>query len=349
VPLGSDLNAVITTTDGAVTAETAQVNVQQDAKKITIFSLGQFYTQASSKIDYSGYLVGNAALAFDIVVGAAPLGNVKVRVDCGYPCTGELDLTSALTALPLNTRSTIKIPLQCFADKGADFTQIDTPFLVQTDKAFTATFANVRWQVNAAADADAQACSALVAPPPPAIPPLAGPSVTLLGPSGLYADLVAGTWSANGTHVVASVSNGVADLQFLADGDNGIFTLAGSPLNLSDYGNGTMQFDVAVSTWGTNTQGLAIKMESPGNGCRNIDYVVPAAQKPPADGLWHTVTLNIADVAGQKNADCFTLQDISIPFGIFPVWGDQQGVNFQVRNVQLTGGASRPLALNPPS
>ncbi len=41
VPVGPDVNAVVTTGDGAVKSETAQVNVQQDAKEITIASLGQ--------------------------------------------------------------------------------------------------------------------------------------------------------------------------------------------------------------------------------------------------------------------------------------------------------------------
>ena len=65
---------------------------------------------------------------------------------------------------------------------------------------------------------------------------------------------------------------------------------------------------------------------------RNVDYIVPDAMKPPADGQFHTVTLN---VAGTKNAPCFTLENIVVPFGTFPVWDDQQGVDFQVRNVQL--------------
>jgi beta-glucosidase len=337
LPVGTDLNAVVATSDGNVTVETAQVNVQQDAKKVTWTSTGQFYAQSTNvKTDYSGYIAANAALAFDVVVGQQPQGNVKVRVDCGYPCIGELDMTTVLKGLPLNTRSTIKIPLDCFAAKGTDFTLVDTPFLVYTDKPMVATFADIRWQINAKTDADALTCDQLVAPPPPAIDPLPGPSVTLLGAGGLFADLAPSTWSANGTHVTANVAGGVADLQFAADGDNGIFTLAGTPINLGNYAGGKLTFDLNVATWGGNTQGLAVKMESPGTDCRNVDYVIPGALEPAADGQWHTVVLNVADVAGTKFNECFTLEDISVPFGIFPVWGDQQGVSFQVRNVTLT-------------
>lgn len=129
--------------------------------------------------------------------------------------------------------------------------------------------------------------------------------------------------------------NGEADLQFAADGGNGTFYFTGSGLNLGGYAGGTLQFELAVSSWGTNTKGLAIKMESPGDGCRNVDYVIPDALKPPADGAFHAVTLNLADVVVVKNAPCFTLDNITVPFGIFPVWDDQQGVSFKVRNVKL--------------
>jgi beta-glucosidase len=337
LPVGTDLNAVVATSDGDVTVETAQVNVQQDAKKVTWTSTGQFYAQSVNvKTDYSGYIAADAALSFDVVVGQQPQGNVKIRVDCGYPCIGELDMTAVLKDLPLNTRSTIKIPLDCFAAKGTDFTLVDTPFLVYTDKPMVATFADIRWRINAKTDADALTCDRLVPPPPPAIDPLPGPSVTLLGPSGLFADLAPATWSANGTHVTANVAGGVADLQFAADGDNGIFTLTGTPINLGNYAGGKLTFDLNVSSWGSNLQGLAVKMESPGTDCRNVDYVIPGAMEPAADGQWHTLTLNVADVAGTEFNECFTLEDISVPFGIFPVWGDQQGVNFQVRNITLT-------------
>lgn len=339
LPVGTDLNNAVVTSDGNLKLETAQVNVQQDAKKLTWTSTGQFMAQSiGTKTDLSGYLTANAAMAFDLVVHASPQGNVKVRVDCGWPCIGELDATTVLKGLPLETKRTVKIPLACFFAKGADFSAIDVPFLVYTDKPFVATFANIRWQINAANDADALKCEDLVPPPPPSIEPLAGPSATIFGASGFMTGYSLGTWSSNGTHVVADTTStpGVIDLNFQADGANGVTFVSGGPaLNLSNYATGKLRFDLKVMSWGANTKGLAIKMESPGDGCRNIDYILPDAVKPAADGQWHTITLNVADVAGQKNNECFTLLNISVPFGIFPVWDDQQGVQFQVRNIEL--------------
>ncbi|WP_082541670.1 MULTISPECIES: glycoside hydrolase family 3 N-terminal domain-containing protein [unclassified Rhizobacter] len=345
IPVGADLNATVVTQDGTLTLQTAQVNVQQDGKKLTWTGLGEFKAIASDPASTSVRNPQNlesyvhpdakAVLAFDVVVDQAPQGSVKIRIDCGYPCRGELDGTAVLAALPLGTKATVKIPLSCFADAGADFSAIDTAFLVQTDKPFSASFANIRWLVNASGDADTHTCAELAPPPPQTIEPLPGTSATLLGTEGLRAGLATGMYTSTPTHVVASVANGEADLQFAADGGNGTFYFTGSGLNLSGYAGGTLQFELAVSSYGTNTKGLAIKMESPGDGCRNVDYLIPDAMKPPADGAFHAVTLNVADVIAVKNAPCFTLDNITVPFGIFPVWDDQQGVSFKVRNVKL--------------
>jgi beta-glucosidase len=159
VPLGDDLNAVVTTRDGAVQAATAQVDVQQDARRITFAGPGQFSADSLTGRDYSGWLGTRAALAFDVVVDQPPAGTVHVRIDCGHPCGGAVDATAALRALPPHAKATLKIPLQCFADQGADFTSIDTPFALDTDRPFAASLANIRWQVGADKDAGVLPCT----------------------------------------------------------------------------------------------------------------------------------------------------------------------------------------------
>ncbi len=158
-PLGDDLDAVTATADGAVKVETAQVNVQQDARKITFAGDGQFWTYSSTSRDYSGYLGTHAALAFDVVVDQAPESAVHVRIDCGMPCGGSIDVTKAVLALPLHAKATLRIPLQCYVDQGVDFSVIDSPFSIDTDRPFVATIANIRWQVGGAASGDALPCT----------------------------------------------------------------------------------------------------------------------------------------------------------------------------------------------
>jgi beta-glucosidase len=165
MPLGDDLNAVVTTGDGFVKAEVAQVNVQQDARRITFTGEGQFSAFSAMGRDYSGYLGTHAVLAFDIVVDEAPAGPVHVRIDCGYPCGGSIDVTQAVRALPLHARATLRIPLQCYVDQGVDFTAIESPFAIDTNQPFAAAIANVRWQVGAAVAPDALPCTPASRPP----------------------------------------------------------------------------------------------------------------------------------------------------------------------------------------
>ena len=78
-------------------------------------------------------------------------------------------MAQALRALALHAQATRRIALQCFADQVVDFSSVDTPFAIDASKAFVASFANIRWQVGAAAAAGALPCTAAAAGP--ATPP----------------------------------------------------------------------------------------------------------------------------------------------------------------------------------
>ena len=159
VPLGDDLDAVVATPDGNVKATTAQVNVQQDARRIAFAGEGQFSAYSSTGQDDGAYVGTHAALIFDVVVDTPPAAPVRVRMDCGYPCGGSVDVTKAVAALPLHVKATLEIPLQCFADQGVDFAAITVPFAIDTSGPFVASFANIRWQVGADKYPDALPCT----------------------------------------------------------------------------------------------------------------------------------------------------------------------------------------------
>ncbi|WP_189251011.1 glycoside hydrolase family 3 protein [Streptosporangium pseudovulgare] len=142
----------------------SDVNVQQDALKVTWSGGGpaQVYMQnPAGGADLRGYLNSGAALVFDTVVHQAPAARTVIGVHCGYPCLSEVVATSLFRGLPAGSRATVKIPISCFADAGLDLEKVNTPFLVYTEGAFSASFANVRWVPHAAEDADAVACGDL--------------------------------------------------------------------------------------------------------------------------------------------------------------------------------------------
>jgi beta-glucosidase len=143
--------------NGADDPPPVTVNQPGDGKNVAwTGGVAQVYLQAPDRDpvasgnqgwDLTGYLTSGGMLAFDARVNTQPTGSVKVRVDCGFPCIGELDATPLFTdpVLADGGVHTFKIPLDCFHTAGTDFTAVNTPFLLITDQPFELTFANVRW------------------------------------------------------------------------------------------------------------------------------------------------------------------------------------------------------------
>ncbi|MFF3442964.1 glycoside hydrolase family 3 N-terminal domain-containing protein [Streptosporangium sp. NPDC002721] len=142
----------------------SDVNVQQDGLKATWTGTGpaQLYLQnPAGGTDLRGYLNAKGALVFDTIVHQPPAARTVLSVHCVYPCFSEVVATSLFQGLPVGTRSTVKIPIACFAAGGLDLEVVNTPFLVYTEGAFSASFANVRWVPQAADDPDAKKCEDL--------------------------------------------------------------------------------------------------------------------------------------------------------------------------------------------
>ncbi|GAB2848767.1 glycoside hydrolase family 3 protein [Lentzea nigeriaca] len=139
----------------------SDVNVQQDALKTTWTGAGpgQVYLQSPTGTDLRGYGNANAAVEFDVIVHQAPANRTVISAHCNYPCSAEVDATQAFRALPIGQKKTVKVAVSCFADKGLDLENVNTPFLVYTDGTFQASFANVRWVPKAGADPDVLPCN----------------------------------------------------------------------------------------------------------------------------------------------------------------------------------------------
>lgn len=340
VALGADLNATLNlpATNPALRVQTTQINLQQDAKLVTWFGTGQMFAQSAQKADLSAYLSANAALQFDMVVNQIPQGPVTLAVDCGYPCRGALDATTVFERAPLKQKQTVKIPLACFAARGTDFTRIDTPFLVFSNTALAAAFTNIAWVPGAALDADALSCSQLQAgaaklKPAYTVFGSVNDGVASIGAGSYAAGFAPNSWATASALVsfAANTSDGSVGISFAANtGANGLFYITGSPVNLSAFASGSLSFELYVDSYGSNTSGFAVKMESPGSNCVSQDVAVGR----PAAGSWQTISLPMSTVLAAPQP-CFSLSNVSAPFDILPRWGDQSGVRFRVRNVRF--------------
>jgi beta-glucosidase len=84
-----------------------------------------------------------AYLALEYRVDQAPQGEVMLRMDCQYPCTGSLDFTDTLESVEVGQWQSLSVPLACFAKAGADLSVINAPLVIATSEAFTMTLKRV--------------------------------------------------------------------------------------------------------------------------------------------------------------------------------------------------------------
>ena len=92
-------------------------------------------------------------------VNQVPDARVAIRMDCEWPCTGELDVTEEFSQMPVAAWQRVAIPLDCFAAAGTDLNAVDVPLVISTAGALTLDLAEVTI-TDDSADAQRVACSA---------------------------------------------------------------------------------------------------------------------------------------------------------------------------------------------
>jgi len=160
LPLGADLNATFDLP--GITASTAQVTQQQDAKLVTWTAPSAFEARGKRPLALPQAALADGALRFETRVETAPAGRVLLGMTCSSQACGQpLDATKLFAGLAGKGRQVVKIPLACFVANGAELARVDTPFHVESTGAFSAAFGTIDVAGGAARDADAVRCDDL--------------------------------------------------------------------------------------------------------------------------------------------------------------------------------------------
>lgn len=121
--------------------------VQEDARSLRWSSSGvkgsQAYFRSDDAIDMTELLEAGGAMVLEIKVNRAPEKAVTLRMDCTWPCRGEVDFTNELNRIAKGQWRRIAVPLSCFARAGASMSSIDVPFLLSTSGALDLDLAEV--------------------------------------------------------------------------------------------------------------------------------------------------------------------------------------------------------------
>ena len=106
--------------------------------------LGQVYWQEDTPRDYREWSAQGAALSVVMRVDKKPKKSVDVKMDCGYPCAGSLDMTKLFKSVPEDQWFRISLKLSCFEKAGANLSNIIAPMVVATSGAFKLSISDVR-------------------------------------------------------------------------------------------------------------------------------------------------------------------------------------------------------------
>ena len=106
--------------------------------------LGQVYWQQSDPQDYRALAEQGGALSMVIRIDKKPKKSVDLKMDCGYPCAGSLNMTKLFKAVPKDTWFRISLKLSCFKEAGANMGNILAPLVVATSGSFKLSISEVR-------------------------------------------------------------------------------------------------------------------------------------------------------------------------------------------------------------
>ncbi|MGY5449612.1 glycoside hydrolase family 3 N-terminal domain-containing protein [Agarivorans sp. MS3-6] len=157
-----DVDRGAVTTIGSLSVTPINYLHQQDAVKLEFgSSIAEifFETLDGAGSDRNAYVNADSSLQFDIQLLSEAPASMRLRADCEYPCTAELDISGALPAVRTEGDAewdTVKIPLSCLVAEGMEFSFVDKVFLLQSAAPVTVNLGNIRYvprSLDAAEDA----------------------------------------------------------------------------------------------------------------------------------------------------------------------------------------------------
>jgi beta-glucosidase len=126
----------VRTIDNLATADAVQAEWKS--------GLGQVYWQRDDPQDYRELAARGGALSMVILIDKKPKKSVDVKMDCGYPCAGTLNMTKLFKAVPQDTWFRVSIKLSCFEAAGANLGNILAPLVIATTGSFEMSISDVR-------------------------------------------------------------------------------------------------------------------------------------------------------------------------------------------------------------
>lgn len=343
--VGWDNGGAITVTEETISGEHGMV------LDINTTSMGNVLINAADGETIGLFGMGNSAqwwelaageLKFDLYIDSALTPDdsfITIKMDSGWPALGLKQL--AVADLPKDTWTTVSVKVNDLiatpGDQALDTKSVVNLFVIEFSDAAHVQVDNISLMCGHKTQ---DGCGIT----PPAIE-LPSETVDIFTDS-VNADLWTngiGAWdnvsnmdyyeSSASRHVNWSIvdtgeegHDSVLEVNFNADGGDGVFYIqSAQPVDLTALVDGNLVFDIKVTDYADTTSGITYKVDCifP---CTTGDQLLGVV----GDGEWETITIPVSDLVA-KGLD---ITSVNAPIVLFPTWGDQQGVTFQVDNIR---------------
>lgn len=132
-------------TNEVVTIKTFDKQVQEDARHVSFNGkvLGFVSLQGNFPEDLRAYLASKSVLSMQVKVGSSIKAPVNVGMTCEGDCRANVDISTQLSALSLDTWSELNIDLTCYQKQGIDFAKIISPFTFSSSGTVDISFSDI--------------------------------------------------------------------------------------------------------------------------------------------------------------------------------------------------------------
>ena len=298
---------------------------------------GVLFIGSAGGVDLSDFVRGGKLL-FDLRLPESTVASGMVyKVDCFYPC-GTGDQQIDLSDYEANTWQTFEVPVAQLVGSGLDVTSVNAGIVLfptwGNQQGLSFEVANVRYEAEGAGE-----------PEIPAATVFADGEVGERWEDGIAAfdeALEYGECIDDGGASCPSI-----DWEIVEDDDRGpvlevshgaqfagLFFKTSYGSDMSDYAEGALRFDIRVLDPGVNTSGFVMKVD--------CFYPCSSGDQPIGtvglDG-WYTVHVPVSQLV-EGGLDV-TLANTGLV--IFPVYGETEGVVYQLDNVEWVADDTPPI------
>ncbi|TMP40221.1 hypothetical protein CWB96_17340 [Pseudoalteromonas citrea] len=338
--------------DGAISLSEVDIGGEHNTVlEISTSNMGNMAISATDKEAFALFGMGSSAepwklhageLKFDLFINSANTtadSNILIKMDSGWPALGEKVIP--VNTLKMDQWNRVSVPINdLLATPGQqplDMNAVVNLFVIEFSGAAHVQLDNIALECG---HKDSGGCG--INPPKVEIE---GEQITVfddavnadIWTNGIGAwDTISGADYFDGqsdNHVTWSTVDSddadrgkVLEIGFSGNGADGLlYFQSAQPIDVSDYQNGALIFDIKVLDYAQTTSGISYKIDCifP---CTTGDQVLGVI----ADNQWQTITVPVTDLVN------FGLNPKSVNTGlvIYPTWGDQQGVTLQIDNVR---------------